>query len=172
MSDSLSPPPPTGELGLYGSNAGLYCVFPDQRPPPPDLLEPHCKPHWEQSNWIEWWKRCRPTYPATSSSAIARKDAQEAEDEDSERTLRHVRLLWESSHVPLPAGNSRVTMDNVLAIAASESFDLVAVATANGFLQTASARKPPSLNTMERMAGSSKNAVFSRGTLAARWRKE
>ncbi len=167
MSDNKCPLPPTGELGLSGSNAGLYCVFPDHPScsPPPNAGE-------EALHWMHWWARCRPTFPATSSALPA---AHEAEGEGSERVrynidgdrpLRSVRLLSESSHVPLPPGNSRVNVDNVLAIAASESFDLVAVATANGYLQTARARKPPSLNARALSAGEAKGAVFSRGSVA------
>jgi hypothetical protein len=98
-------------------------------------------------------------YPTSSASLAA--------DAARIRQLQQVRLLQECCHVPLPPGNSRATVDKVLAIAASETLDLLAVATSNGHLQTASARKPPSQHAKEKFAGCSKSPVFFRGTVSS-----
>lgn len=157
MSDNMSPPPATGALGLSGSNAGIYCFFPDNpahcAPPRSEDPELNRERHWDQ-----WWARCRPVFSCTPSSPDA--------DAADGHNLQNVRLLQECSHVPLPPGNSRAAADSVIAVSASESLDLVAVATANGHLQTASARKPPSATAKEHAADrSSKAALFSRGTM-------
>jgi hypothetical protein len=157
MTDNMCPPPSMGQLGLYGSNPGLYCIFPDNPnySPPPHEADPEQGSHWQS-----WWNRCRPVFPASSASQIA--------DATGGQHLQHVRMLQEDMHVPLPPGNSRVIVDKVLAIAASESMDLLAVATANGYIQTASARKPPSHLVKDKACSGSKSIVFSHGTVAFR----
>ena len=158
LSDNMSPPPSMGELGLYGSNPGIYCIFPDnpKHCPPPRIEDPEQGLHWDS-----WWKCLHPMFPTSSASLAA--------DAAGIRQLQQVRLLQECCHVPLPPGNSRATVDKVLAIAASETLDLLAVATSNGHLQTASARKPPSQHSKEKFVGCSKRPVFSRGTVTSPW---
>jgi len=92
-------------------------------------------------------------------------------DHSCGQQLLHLRLLKECNHAPLPPSNSRVISDKVIAVAASQWFDLVAVATANGHVQTARARKAPSLTAKNDSAGSANSAMFCRGTLAC-WRDE
>jgi hypothetical protein len=189
MADNISPPPSTGQLQLSASHPGIYFFFPDnpKHSSPPPKLDPQQGMHWD-----DWWDRCRSRFPsATGSSIAAGVGAQSAaaagmkDDDDSDtshmpegkreflqdhscgRQLRHLRLLKECNHVPLPPSNSRVISDNVIALAASHSFDLVAVATANGHVQTARARKAPSLTARNDSVGSAKSAMFCRGTLAS-----
>jgi hypothetical protein len=157
MSDNMCPPPSKGALGLFGSNPGLYCIFPDnpKHCPPPRLEDPEQGLHWDA-----WWKRCQPVFPASCGA--------QSNSVSGCRPLQQLRLLQEGMHVPLPPSNSRVTVDKVLAISASESLDLLAVATANGHLQTASARKPPSHSANDTSSGSGKRRVFSAG-VSAQW---
>jgi len=209
MSDNWSPPPPRGVLGLASSNAGLYCIFPDNlvSNPPPHKDVPEQGFHWES-----WWERCNPTFstpsrwltPSFNAQRLRLKQLQEQQshqacvhpgsdskfseitaellrlrqfesdvlanenfDVTGGRQLQHVRLLQECTHVPLPLSNSRVTVDTVLAIAASESFDLVAVTTSNGHLQTASIRRPPSQSTQGNSLSHPNSSCFSRGTVAS-----
>ncbi len=160
MSDNLSPPPSTGELRLSASHPGIYCVFPDPKHifdpdipavnptnnptycPPPCKLDPKKYHHWG-----EWWERCRSRFPSTAGSTT----------EQHEFFYDHrLKLLHECNHVPLPLANSHAVSDKVIAVAASQSFDLVAVATANGHVQTARARKAASLTA--------RSAMFCRST--------
>ena len=208
MSDNLSPPPPRGDLGFAGSNAGIYCIFPDNPTfnPPPHKDVPEQGSHWES-----WWERCNPTFSSPSRWLTSSFNAQrsrlkhlqeqqhnqetvhhgsanklaiemtkellwlrqlesdvlacEAFDVTGGRQLQHVRLLQECTHVPLPPSNSRATLDTVIAIAASESVDLVVVATSNGHLQTASTRRSPPQRAQ--VHHNPNKSFFCRGTVAS-----
>jgi hypothetical protein len=142
MSDLLCPAPPTGDLRLSGSKPGVYCVFPDDSSAsfPPQHADPEDGLHWHA--WLQRWI---PKLPLSSGAGSVNADA-----------LQQVRFLRQCRHVPLPNSNSRATVDNIIALAASEHFDLVAIATSNGHLQAASARKPPSSSALQRR--------FSRGS--------